>query len=71
MKEILLIIFGLLFLAGLVVFRFRCMKDRNPNAELLIDLLRWMSANGCEAIHKKECQHGSHGRTDATASGQY
>jgi hypothetical protein len=45
LKEILSIIFGLILLAGLVVFQIRFIKDRNPNAELLNDLLRWMSAN--------------------------
>ncbi len=42
--DILLLVFGLLFLVGLIVFRFRFIKDRNPNAEILIDLLRWMNA---------------------------
>ena len=42
--DILLLIFGLLFLVGLIVFRFKFIKDRNPNTELLIDLLRWMNA---------------------------
>jgi len=41
--DILLLVFGLFFLAGLIVFRFRFIKDRNPNTELLIDLLRWMN----------------------------
>jgi len=45
LKEILSIIFGLILVAGLVVFQIRFVKDRNPNAELLIDLLKWMSAN--------------------------
>jgi hypothetical protein len=42
--DILLLVFGLLFLVGLIVFRFRFIKDRNPNAKILIDLLRWMNA---------------------------
>ncbi len=45
LKEILLIISGLFVLVGLIVFRLKIIKDRNPNAELLIDLLRWMSAS--------------------------
>ena len=45
LKEILFIIFVLLFIVGLIVFRLRFIKDRNPNAELLNDLLRWMSTN--------------------------
>ena len=40
LKEILFIIFALFFVAGLIVLRFRFIKDRNPNTELLIDLLR-------------------------------
>ncbi|PXF59350.1 MAG: hypothetical protein C4B58_03290 [Deltaproteobacteria bacterium] len=42
--DILLLVFGLLFLVGLIVLRFRFIKDRNPNTKLLIDLLRWMNA---------------------------
>lgn len=45
LKEIFLLIFGLLFVAGLVVFKIKFIKGRNPNAELLNDLLKWMSAN--------------------------
>jgi hypothetical protein len=45
LKEILLIIFALLFVVGLIVFRLRFIKDRNPNAELLIDLLRRISTD--------------------------
>jgi hypothetical protein len=45
LKEIFLLIFGLLFVAGLVVFQIKFIKDLNPNAELLNDLLKWMSAN--------------------------
>jgi len=55
LKEILLIICVLLFVVGLIVFRLRFIKDRNPNAELLIELLRRIStnkkegmSNGCE-----------------------
>ncbi|MCG2755648.1 MAG: hypothetical protein L6247_08825 [Desulfobacteraceae bacterium] len=66
MKEILFIIFALLFVVGLIVFRLSFIKDRNPNAELLINLLRWMNANGSEAIQKKDSQDG---RLDATATG--
>ena len=69
LKEILLKIFALLFVAGLIVFRLRFIKDRNPNAELLIDLLRWMSANEGRAVQKQESQDGRHGRPDATAPG--
>ena len=52
LKEILFIIFALLFVVGLVVFRLRFIKDRNPNAELLIELLRWMSANEKDRISR-------------------
>jgi hypothetical protein len=69
LKEILFVIFALLFVVGLIVFRLRFIKDRNPNAELLIDLLRWMSANGSEAIQKKESEDGRHGRSYRTAPG--
>lgn len=42
MKEMLLIIFGLFVLVGLIVFRLRFIKDRNPNAELLsVKFLLW------------------------------
>jgi len=58
LKEILLIIFAFLFVVGLIVFKLKFIKDRNPNAELLIDLLRWMNANGSEAIQKKDSQDG-------------
>jgi len=44
LKEIVLIIFGL-FLVGLIIFWFKFIKDRNPNAELLIDLLRCISTD--------------------------
>ena len=53
MKEILFIIFVLLFVVGLIVFRLRFIKDRNPNAELLNDLLRWMSANEKDRISRE------------------
>jgi len=66
MKETLFAIFALLFVVGLIVFRLRFIKDRNPNAELLIDLLRWMSANEGRTVQKKESQDG---RLDATATG--
>lgn len=45
LKEILFIIFALLFVVGLIVFRFGFIKDRNPNAELLIELLRRINMN--------------------------
>ena len=48
LKEILFVIFALLFVVGLIVFRLKFIKDRNPNVELLIELLRWMSANEVE-----------------------
>ena len=57
LKEILFVIFGFLFLAGLVVFLLRFIKDRNPNDELLIELFRCMNANGSEAIQKKKSQY--------------
>ena len=62
----LLIIFGLFVLVGLIVFRLRFIKDRNPNAELLIELLRWMSANEGRAEQRKDSQDG---RLNATAPG--
>ena len=61
LKEILFIIFALLFVAGLIVLRFRFIKDRNPNAELLIDLLRWMSANGSTIMQRKKLQDDRQG----------
>jgi len=48
----LLIFFALLFVVGLIVLRFRFMKDRNPNAELLIDLLRRISTNEKDEMSK-------------------
>ena len=45
LKDILFIMFMLLFVVGLIVFRLRNIKDRNPNAELLIELLRRISMN--------------------------
>ena len=45
MKEILFIIFALIFLVGLIVFRLRIIKNRNPNAELLVELLKRISMN--------------------------
>ncbi len=69
LKEILFIIFALLFVVGLIVFRLRFIKDRNPNAELLIELLRWMSANEGRIGQRKNFQDGRHGRLNATAPG--
>ena len=66
MKETLFAIFALLFVVGLIVFRLRFIKDRNPNAELLNDLLRWMSANEGRIGQRKNFQDG---RPDATATG--
>ena len=45
LKEILFIIFALLLVVGLIVFRLKTIKDRSPNAELLIELLRRISTN--------------------------
>ena len=45
LKETLFAIFALLFVVGLIVLRLRFFKDRNPNAELLNDLLRHISTN--------------------------
>jgi hypothetical protein len=69
MKETLFAIFALLFVAGLILLRVIFFKDRNPNAELLIELLRWMSANEGRTMQRKESQDGRHGRPDATATG--
>ena len=66
MKDILLIIFGLLIFAGLVVLRFRFTKDRNPNADLLIDALRCISGSEHNDISKKECQNDRNEELDAT-----
>lgn len=66
MKDMLLIIFGLLIFAGLVVLRFRFTKDRNPNADLLIDALRCISGSEHNDISKKECQNGRNEEMDAT-----
>ena len=60
LKEILLIIFALLFVVGLIVFRLKFIKDRNPNAELLIELFRWMSANEGRTMQRKDSQDGRH-----------
>ena len=57
LKEILFAIFALFFAAGLIVLRVIFFKDRNPNAELLIDLLRQISTNEkYRTMQKKEPQ---------------
>ena len=42
MKEIFLIIFGVIFSFGLMIWRFKFMTNKNPNTDLLLKVLRDM-----------------------------
>ena len=53
LKEILFMIFALLFVVGLIILRVIFFKDRNPNAELLNALLRHISANEKDGISRR------------------
>ena len=50
LKEILFIIFALLFVVGLIVLRFRSIERLTPETELLIDLLRRINTNEKEGM---------------------
>jgi hypothetical protein len=52
LKEILFMIFALLFVVGLIILRVIFFKDRNPNAELLKALLRHISMNEKDRMSK-------------------
>ncbi len=53
MKEILFMIFALLFVVGLIVLRFRNIENLTPETELLFDLLRRISMNEKDGISKR------------------
>jgi len=55
LKEVLFIIFALFFVMGLIVLRLRFIKDRNPNAELLIELLRLINMDKDSNVRLASC----------------
>ena len=63
LKEILSIIFAFILVAGLLVYQIRFIKDRNPNAELLNHVLKWMSGNK-KTDQMKEPQEAGQGFKD-------
>ena len=52
LKEILFMIFALLFVVGLIVSRFRNIENLTPETELLFDLLRRISTNEKDRMSK-------------------
>jgi len=53
LKEILFIIFALLFVVGLIALRFRNIENPTPEIELLFDLLRRISTNEKNGISRR------------------
>ena len=52
LKEILFMIFAVLFVVGLIVLRFRNIENLTPEIELLFDLLRRISMNEKDRMSK-------------------
>jgi hypothetical protein len=52
MKSLIILLMGILYVALLFIWRFRCMKGKNPNTDLLI--LAWKSFSSPNITGKEE-----------------